>query len=119
MLQGECIFGARGWGELVCLEAATGRQIWATNGLTASKNGASINITPGGGGFILFTDEGNLILAQLFPAGYREISRSHLIDPTWPFGQTKFVYAPPAFANRHIFARSEAEAVCASLEAGP
>src|SRR5258706_4163738 len=40
---------ARGWGELVCLEAATGRQIWATNGLTASKNGASIHITPQGG----------------------------------------------------------------------
>jgi outer membrane protein assembly factor BamB len=119
VMQGEYIYSARGLGELVCLEAATGRQIWATNGLTASKNGASINITPRGNGFFLFTDEGNLILAQLSPAGYREISRSHLIDPTWPFGQTKFVYAPPAFANRHVFARSEAEVVCASLEAGP
>jgi hypothetical protein len=39
-----------------------------------------------------------------------------LIDPTWPFNGYKFVYAPPAFANRHIFARSEAEIVCASLE---
>jgi len=118
VLQGEYVFSARGLGELVCLEAATGRQIWSTNSLTASKNGASINITPQGGGFFLFTDEGNLIRAQLSPAGYREISRSHLIDPTWPFGQTKFVYAPPAFANRHVFARNEGEVVCASLEAG-
>jgi outer membrane protein assembly factor BamB len=118
VLQGEYIFSARGLGELVCLEAATGRQIWGTNSLTASKNGASINITPQGGGFFLFTDEGNLIRAQLSPAGYREISRAHLIDPTWPFGQTKFVYAPPAFANRHVFARNEGEVVCASLEAG-
>jgi len=118
VLQGEYIFTARGLGELVCLEAATGRQIWSTNSLTASKNGASINITPQGGGFFLFTDEGNLIRAQLSPAGYREISRAHLIDPTWPFGQTKFVYAPPAFANRHVFARNEGEVVCASLEAG-
>jgi outer membrane protein assembly factor BamB len=117
LLQGEYIYTARGLGELVCLEAATGRQIWSTNTLTAAKNGASINITPQGGGFFLFTDEGNLIRAQLSPSGYREISRAHLIDPTWPFGQTKFVYAPPAFANRHIFARSEAEVVCASLEA--
>jgi outer membrane protein assembly factor BamB len=91
VLQGEYLFSARGSGELVCLEAATGRQIWGTNSLTAQKNGASINITPQGGGFFLFTDEGNLIRAQLSPAGYREISRSHLIDPTWPFGQTKFV----------------------------
>lgn len=118
VLQGEYIFTARGSGEFVCLEAATGRQIWTTNSLTASKNGASIHITPQGGGFFLFTDEGNLIRAQLSPAGYREISRAHLIDPTWPFGQTRFVYAPPAFANRHVFARSEAEVVCASLEAG-
>jgi outer membrane protein assembly factor BamB len=119
VLRGEHIYTARGYGELVCLDAATGRQLWSTNSLTASKNGASIHITPQGAGFFLFTDEGNLIRAQLTPAGYREISRSHLIDPTWPFDQTKFVYAPPAFANRHVFARSEAEVVCASLEAGP
>jgi outer membrane protein assembly factor BamB len=118
VLRGEYIFTARGPGELVCLEAATGRQVWATNSLTASKNGASIHITPQGGSFLLFTDEGNLIRAQLSPAGYKEISRSHLIDPTWPFGETKFVYAPLAFANRHVFARSEAEVVCASLEVG-
>jgi hypothetical protein len=83
-------------------------QIW-TNSLTSSKNGASIHITPQDSGFFLFTDEGNLIRAQLSPAGYREISRSHLIDPTWPFAERKFVYAPPAFADRHVFARNEGE----------
>jgi len=117
VLQGEYLYTAKGYGDLVCLEASTGRQIWSTNSVTASKNGASINITPQGSGFLLFTDEGNLIRAQLSPAGYRETSRAHLIDPTWPFGQTKFVYAPPAFANRHVFARNEGEVVCASLEA--
>ena len=117
LMQGEYVFTAKGYGDLVCLEAATGKQIWSTNTLTASKNGASIHITPQGGSYLIFTDEGNLIRAQLSSKGYREISRSHLIDPTWPFGQTKFVYAPPAFANRHVFARSEAEVVCASLEA--
>jgi outer membrane protein assembly factor BamB len=116
-LQGEHIYTAKGYGELVCLEAATGKQLWSTNSLTASKNGASIHITPQGGSFLLFTDEGNLIRAQLSPSGYREMSRSHLIAPTWPFGQTKFVYAPLAFANRHVFARNEAEVVCASLAA--
>jgi outer membrane protein assembly factor BamB len=114
--QGEYIYSCKGRGELVCLEAATGRQVWSTNSVTTLKNGGSINITPQGGGFFLFTDEGNLIRAELSPAGYREISRSHLIDPTWPFDGNKYVYAPPAFANRHIFSRSEAEIVCASLE---
>jgi outer membrane protein assembly factor BamB len=125
---GNFIYAAKGFGDLVCLEAATGRQVWSTNGLTSPKNGASLNITPlisndkigkdaVDGNCFIFTDEGNLIRAGLSPAGYREISRSHLIDPTWPFGQTKFVYAPPAFANRRVFARSEGEVVCASLDA--
>jgi outer membrane protein assembly factor BamB len=118
VIQGEYIYSARTSGALVCLEAATGKELWSTNSVTTQRNGASINITPQGGGFFLFTDEGNLIRAQLSPAGYREISRSHLIDPTWPFAGAKFVYAPPAFANRHVFARSEAEVVCASLEKG-
>jgi len=113
---GDYIFSARSSGELVCLEAETGRQVWSTNSVTTPKNGASIHITPQGDGFFLFTDEGTLIRATLSATGYREISRSHLIDPTWPFAGAKFVYAPPAFANRHVFARSEAEVVCASLE---
>ncbi|MEO8428429.1 MAG: PQQ-binding-like beta-propeller repeat protein [Verrucomicrobiota bacterium] len=116
--QGEYIYSCRSSGELVCLEGATGRQVWSTNSVTKAKNGASINIPPQGGGYFLFTDEGNLIRAQLTPAGYREISRSHLIDPIWPFDGRKFVYEPPAFANRHVFARSEGEVVCASLENG-
>ncbi|MDB6053407.1 MAG: hypothetical protein JWN25_930 [Verrucomicrobiales bacterium] len=116
LLAGEYIYSTKGYGELVCLEASTGRQLWATNSITKPKNGGSINITPQGNGYFLFTDEGNLIHAELSPTGYREISRSHLIDPTWPFSDNKYVYAPPAFANRRIVARSEAEVVCASLE---
>ena len=113
---GDYIYSCKSPGDLVCLEAATGNLVWSTNSITTPKNGASINITPQGGGYFLFTDEGNLIRAELSPSGYREISRSHLIDPTWPFNGNKFVYAPPAYANRHVFARSEAEVVCASLE---
>jgi outer membrane protein assembly factor BamB len=115
MWQGDYIYSARSSGDLVCLEAATGKQLWSTNSVTKPKNGASINITPQGGEYFLFTDEGNLIRAQLSPVGYLEISRSHLIDPTWPFAGAKYVYAPPAFADLHIYARSEAEIVCASL----
>ncbi|HEY3860895.1 MAG TPA: PQQ-binding-like beta-propeller repeat protein [Verrucomicrobiae bacterium] len=117
LFAGDYIYTAKGYGDLICLDAATGAQLWSTNGLTAPKNGACINITPQDDGVFLFTDEGNLIHAQLSPSGYREISRAHLIDPTWPFAGHKFVYAPPAFAGRHIFARSEAEVVCASLKA--
>jgi outer membrane protein assembly factor BamB len=118
---GDLIFTARGKGELVCLDPEDGKELWSTNGITAAKNGGSINITPlsrDPGAYLLYTDEGNLISAELSRTGYREISRSHLIDPTWPFNGTKYVYGPPAFSNGHVFARSEAEVVCASLDAG-
>jgi outer membrane protein assembly factor BamB len=104
---------------LVCLEAATGKQVWQVDTVTGLKDGASIHLTPAGDLVYLFTDQGNLILARLSTQGYQEISRAHLLDPTWPFGGRNCAWTPPAFANRHVFARSDREVVCASLADEP
>jgi outer membrane protein assembly factor BamB len=119
LLQGDCVYSARSSGELVCLDAATGRQVWQTNTVTDLKNGASIHLTPCGDAVFLFTDKGDLIRARLTPEGYHEISRAHLLDPTYPFGGQKCAWTPPAYANRHVFARNDEELVCASLAAKP
>ena len=119
LLQDEYVFSARTSGELVCLEAGTGKQVWQTNTVTEPKNGSSIHLTPCGDAVFLFTDRGDLIQAQLTPQGYREISRARLLEPTSPFGDKKCAWAPPAYANRHVFARSDAEVICASLAAEP
>jgi outer membrane protein assembly factor BamB len=117
LLQGEYLFSARTSGELVCLEATTGKEVWQTNTVTELKNGASIHLTPCGDAVFLFTDRGDLIRARLTPMGYREISRAHLLDPTSPFGDRKCAWSPPAYANRHVFVRNDKELVCASLAA--
>jgi hypothetical protein len=119
LLGGEYVFSAKTSGELVCLEAATGKQVWATNTVTELGNGSSIHFTPCGDAVFLFTDRGDLIRAQLTPLGYREISRARLLEPTSPFGNRKCAWTPPAYANRHVFARNDAELVCASLAAKP
>ena len=67
----------------------------------------------------MFTDKGELIRAQVTPQGCKEISRSHLLEPTSPFGGRKVAWTPPAFADRHVFARSDKELVCVSLAAEP
>ena len=67
----------------------------------------------------LFTDQGDLIRARLTPHGYEELARTHVLNPTYLFGGRNVLWSPPAFANRHVFARSSAELVCASLEAKP
>ena len=119
LMQGDYVFSAKSSGELICLEAGTGQQVWQTNSVTDLKTGASIHLTPGGEAVFLFTDKGDLIRAQLTPEGYREISRARLLEPTAPFGSRKCAWAAPAYANRHVFARSDAELVCASLAAKP
>lgn len=119
LLRGNHVFSARSSGELVCLEATTGKQIWRTNSVTEIENGASINITLCKNAILMFTDQGDLIHANLTPQGYREISRTHLLDPTWPFSGRKYAWSPPSYANRHVFVRNEKELVCASFDKKP
>ncbi|MEO6184180.1 MAG: PQQ-binding-like beta-propeller repeat protein [Verrucomicrobiota bacterium] len=117
MLRDDYIYSAKSNGELVCLEAGTGNQVWGTTNVTKLQTGASIHLTPNGDATFLFTDEGNLILARLTPGGYREISRLHLLKPTSILFKGKFAWVPPVYANRHVFARNDEELICASLAA--
>jgi outer membrane protein assembly factor BamB len=119
LLLGDHVYSARSSGELVCLDARTGQQVWQTNTVTDQKSGASIHLTPNGAAVFLFTDKGDLIRARLTPQGYREISRTRLLEPTYPYGDRKCAWTPPAFANRHVFARNDEALVCASLAAEP
>jgi hypothetical protein len=102
-LKGDYVYSAKSSGELVCLESASGKEVWQTNNVTTLRTGASINMTPCGEEVYLFTDRGDLVQAQLTPAGYREISRERLVEPTSPFFGKNFAWTPPAYANRCVF----------------
>jgi outer membrane protein assembly factor BamB len=115
MLRGDLVFSARTSGHLVCLDAATGKELWRTNKVTELGSGASIHLTANGDNTFLYTDRGELILANLSGNGYAEIGRAPLLEPTYPYGGNNFAWTPPAFADRCIFARSDKELVCASL----
>jgi outer membrane protein assembly factor BamB len=117
MLQGDYVYSAKSSGELVCLEAGTGKQVWGTTNVTELKFGASIHLTPNGDATFLFTDEGNLILARLAPDGYHQISRVHLLKPTSDLMNRKLAWVPPVYVNRCVFARNDEELICASLAA--
>jgi outer membrane protein assembly factor BamB len=104
-------------GNLVCLEAETGRQLWETDKVTLQKTGRSacMHMTVNGSSVFIYNELGELILAHLSPQGFEEISRTRLVEPTYPFGGRKLTWAAPAFANHHVFARTEKEIICASL----
>jgi outer membrane protein assembly factor BamB len=119
LFQGDYFYSAKSSGELVCIQASTGRQVWQTEKVTVLGHGASIHLTPNGHSVLLFTDRGDLIQAQLTPDGYKEISRAHLLEPTFPLGGRNFAWTPPAFSDRHVFARNDKELVCAALGTQP
>ncbi len=71
--------------------------------------------------YFINNDRGELIIAKLSPAGYQEVDRTKLIEPTSNPGIRREAGAVnwihPAYANRHIFTRNDKELICASLAA--
>jgi len=67
--------------------------------------------------FFLANDLGDLIIAKLSPAGYTEITRAHLIDPTHKVWGRQLVWSHPAFANRSVYLRNDLEIRSYSLAA--
>lgn len=120
ILDGEYIYGVCSYGQLRCLRAADGSRVWETQQVTVEKaRNASAFLVRHGDRFFINNDRGELILARLSPSGYKEISRTQLIEPTSDPGarrQFRAVnWSHPAYANRHIFARNDKEILCASL----
>ena len=56
-----------------------------------------------------------MIIAELTRAGYKEIDRAQLLEPTSRAGGRPVVWSHPAFANRHVVARNDREIVRVSL----
>jgi outer membrane protein assembly factor BamB len=119
LILGDYAFGGNMSGHLACLDARNGRQVWETDKVTDLAHASTIHLTSNGDSVLIFTDRGDLIRARLNGAGYHELSRVHLIEPDYQFGSRKVVWSPLAFAHRRVFARNDAELVCASLAARP
>lgn len=121
IFDGEYIYGVCGYGQFRCLRAATGERLWETQAVTGEKaRWATAFIVRHGDRFFINNDHGELIIANLTPQGYKEISRTQLIKPTSNPGNRRQVpainWSQPAYADRHIFARNDEEIISASLE---
>jgi len=115
------VYGVCSYGQLRCLDARTGQRIWETQEVTREKaRWANAFIVRNGDRFFINNDRGELIIAELCPGGYREISRTKLIKPTSPGAGRRELgavnWSPPAYANRHILIRNDEEIIRASLE---
>ena len=113
------IYGVDSYGELRCLDASDGRRIWEDKTAVPPARWSTIHFVKNGDRYFMFNERGELIIAQLSPRGYHELSRAKLLEPTTDQLPQRggVCWSHPGFANQCIFARNDKELVCASLAA--
>jgi outer membrane protein assembly factor BamB len=115
------IYGVCSYGQFRCLSEKTGQRVWETLDVTREQaRWATAFIVRNGDRFFINNDRGELMIADLKPDGYHEISRTALIKPTNRQGGRRELgavnWTHPAYANRNLFTRNDEEIFCASLE---
>ena len=94
---------------LTCFELASGRKLWDDQNQMTPKgrNPQATMVWLGEGDrAIILNSDGELIVARLNKSGYQEQGRAKIIGETW---------AHPAYAGRHVYARSDQELVSVPL----
>ena len=116
-LRGDHIYGIDSYGELRCLELMTGDRVWESLDVVPKARWATAHFIENGDRVWIFNERGELIISELSPVGFKEISRAKLIEPTLDQLRRRggVCWSHPAFANRHVFARNGKELVCARL----
>jgi uncharacterized protein (TIGR03067 family) len=112
------IYGVCAYGELRCIRADNGKQMWETMAATTGGKKydcANAFLIPQGDRFVIFNDHGDLILANLKPTGYEEIDRAHVLEPLGTGRGHRVVLCHPAFAHRSVFVRNDEELICISM----
>ena len=103
------IYGVDSYGELRCIEAATGKRIWESLDAVPKARWSTIHFVEHGDRVWMFNERGELILGKLSPEGFSELSRKKIIEPTKPQLNRRggVCWSHPAFANGAIFVRND------------
>jgi outer membrane protein assembly factor BamB len=119
--EGDYLYGTDSDGNLCCIQAETGKRLWTSLEPNRNRKGVRsadifiVKLGDQGDRFLLFNDLGDLILAEMTPKGYKQISSAHLLDPSNKAFGRDVVWSHPAFANRCVYARNDKEIICVSL----
>jgi len=111
------IYGICSYVQLRCLDAKTGERLWETRAATGEGRWWNAFLIPQADRFFIHNEQGDLIIADLTPAGYKEISRAKLVEPTREVNGRMTIWSHPAFAMQSVFARNDKELVRVDLAA--
>ena len=113
------IYSARSFGEFVCLDAKTGKQLWETDKVTDRKSGASVHPTENGKSVLLYNDRGELIRAQLTSARLSRGQPGSCAGAGDDFLRTQVCVGGAGLCESSHLWRTNKELVCASLATKP
>ncbi|MEW4487084.1 PQQ-binding-like beta-propeller repeat protein [Thalassoglobus sp. JC818] len=120
-IDGQTLFGVDcKTGGLRGVDLETGERLWETfeptTGSHRMGHGTAFLIK-NGSRYLLFSETGDLILANLTREGYEEVGRFHVLEPTGEAFGRNVVWTHPAFANGQCYVRNDEEIVSVSLRA--
>lgn len=121
VILGEHVYGIDSYGEFRCLSLATGDRVWTDQTLLENGRWATAYFAQNGDRTWISTEKGELVIAHLTPKGFERISSARYMTPTTNLRPRRhpITWSHPAYAHRHLFARSDRELICVSLEAAP
>ena len=113
------VYGLDQGGEFRCFDLPNGDIKWSTpKPLGDRKVGSGTVFLVRSGDtdrFWMFAESGDLIIGQLTPKGFKELSRTHVLEPTNNAFGREVVWCAPAFANKRMYVRNDKEIVCVDL----
>lgn len=113
------VYGLDQSGDLRCFDLPSGDNLWTTpKPLGDRKVGSGTVFLVRAGStdkFWMFAETGDLLIGQLTPKGFTELSRMHVIEPTNNAFGREVVWCAPAFANKHMYVRNDKELICVDL----
>lgn len=116
-VMGDVVYGFDQSGYMRAIQLPEGKQLWQTTDVIGKRAAGSETafLVQHEDHFWMFNELGELLIGQLSPEGYKEISRAKVIEPSnFAFGRD-VVWSMPAFANKHAYIRNDNEIICVDL----
>jgi outer membrane protein assembly factor BamB len=116
-IRGGQVYGIDSYGEMRCLNLANGDRVWEDTTLLPKGRWATAHFVQNGERTWITTEQGEIVIAKLTPAGFQPISRARFITPGTTLRGRDYLIAwsHPAYAYQSLFARNDTELVCIPL----
>lgn len=116
-IKGDFVYGVDSYGQLRCLSLNNGDRVWEDLTVLNKGRWATAFFVQNNDRTWIFTEQGELIIANFTPEGFERISSTKIIEPTTflPRRNDNILWSHPAYANKHIFVRNDRELVAVDL----